>query len=94
MGHREYLMERIPLVLSQQYYNEDDQGMWTMSFIGGELPGAKIDSWCRVFQTMAGAQYVTCERGRVLNELTGTYPSVTHFNGRTPGREETWKKLK
>lgn len=48
------------------------------------------DTECSIFQAMGGTGEMN-ETGR--NTITGNWPMVWHFNGRTPGREEWYTKL-
>ena len=47
------------------------------------------DTECRIFQSMSGRSSSLVERrnGRAYNTITGTFPQLLHFNGRTPGIE-------
>lgn len=95
MGERQYLIDYIPQVL-ECGDSENDQELWARAFLLGMLPGAKLDHWCRVFQTVSGSArdlHWVQSQGRMLNDRTGTYPCVVHWNGRCFGREEVWNNL-
>lgn len=62
------------------------------------------DSECKIFQSMSGfgsnfialsSLYRIINKGKnaVWNSKTDNYPMLMHFNGRTPGIEEWYKKL-
>jgi hypothetical protein len=59
-----------------------DQGAWSYALAKGAVV-AGLDWRCDVFQTTAGVEdgLLAVEGGRVVNRLTGTRPSVLHFNG-------------
>lgn len=97
MGELGYLVERLPLALQQPQYDSDDQGMLTQAYLSLAFPNAMIDHWCRVFQTMAGSHAQRVRpvpwQGHALNDYTGTYPCILHYNGRSGGREEMWHAI-
>src|SRR3990167_5340204 len=73
MGERQYLLDHIPQVL-ECGDTENDQELWARAMLTERLPGAKLDHWCRVFQTMSGSaqdvHWVPSQK-RMLNDKTG-----------------------
>ena len=81
---REYVGSALP---------DDDQAYWCQGLATGTVR-AKIDTGCRIFQTMANSdQDVRVIEGRLYNLTTESCPCVVHFNGRTPGMEEMWAQI-
>jgi hypothetical protein len=96
MGERSYLLEKLPEVLGMDPDTDDDQLLITKASVSGKLPSAPLDYNCRGFQTIANSEkdveYLP-EHKLLLNNKTGTYPCIGHWNGRTPGREAVWEAI-
>lgn len=95
IGGREKLVEALSMMVNLEYTVEwpnDDQRCWheymTVTYEGKYT--LLRDLQCKMFQCMGGTGELD-ETGR--NTITGNWPSVWHFNGRTPGREEWYTKL-
>ncbi len=95
MGRRESLLQALDEIHCGELFKINshcDQRLWTDWYL--RFPGAqaraKLDTNCEVFQSMAGTGEME-DDGR--NGVTKTYPSVIHFNGRVPGREEWYGKV-
>lgn len=97
MGGTAYLAFKLQLLMSRYLgtpLDRNDQAYWSMGWADELLPGAKIDSHCRIFQTMSGgAMSHVVARPSVRNTLTGSFPAVIHFNGRTQGIETFAKEI-
>jgi hypothetical protein len=85
-GWRKWVLEDLDLLVEGQT-RDDDQYEWSIL-----LPPRAVDNKCELFQTMYGFRDGDIDWNTFRNTLTGTYPSVFHFNGRAPGREETYRK--
>ncbi len=96
MGRRLALVEALDQIMLRDLWRSGlggcDQRDWTDWFL--RHPGAQdlacLDTECDLFQSAFGGMEMD-DAGR--NLVTGTYPSVFHFNGRTEGREEWYAKL-
>jgi len=95
MGNRKAIVQALEEIMWGGQFARDSycvQRLWTDWYL--RFPGAqqraKIDHYCHVFQAM----YLTHEmRETGRNCLTGTYPSVWHFNGKTSGMREWYELL-
>ncbi len=96
MGRREALIQAFDEIMMRDLWRSGnggcDQRDWTDWFLRAEgaQERAKIDTECRVFQSLFQTQEMDSDG---QNLVTGSYPSVFHFNGRVPGREEWYEKL-
>lgn len=93
IGRRRYAIEYL-LYLLDLYTRldgrDDDQLMFNQCWIASPPGGVGIDSNCQIFQTMSQHNNGEIEWDGLRNTITGSYPSVFHFNGRTPGREAAY----
>ena len=69
MGTVEYLRFAVETALGLSP-DHDDQRLWTQAFLGGHLPGAVVDSYREIFQTMWGTE---------LEDVADS--CVIHYNG-------------
>ena len=72
-----------------------DQTCWTMAYLL-QLAPIVVDLQCEIFQTMFMSVTDVVQMthsGRLYNTLTGTLPTVGHWNGRIPGRDMVWERL-
>jgi len=99
MGRRERVEFVLAHMVDGKFHNEwpeDDQRCWHELYKSTMMEYLTVDYRCRVFQTMSGHQHVATY---CFNRETSTFPSVLHFNGRTPGIEKyleyltTYKRL-
>ncbi len=96
MGRRTDLIQAFDEIMLRDLWRSGlggcDQRDWTDWWLraDGAQQLARLDTECQVFQSAFGTDELD-ETGR--NTLTGTWPSVFHFNGRTPGREELYARL-
>jgi hypothetical protein len=96
IGKQPALLKAYEWVATHKLETVDDQRRWTAAFLRGGL-GIQLDTTCEVFQTMSGdsARHLKVDaNGRLHNILTGSGPCHLHFNGKLPGIEEWWEKLK
>jgi len=86
MGNRLALIEFLSVADTYNGDNlEDDQRCWTDAFLYNHAwrPLIHVDAGCRIFQTMGGVGgHELGPNGE--NLITHQFPSVLHFNGRTP----------
>ena len=101
MANIEYIIPKLDLMLNDPCI--DDQEVWTRTFLAGSLPGAVIDSGCRIFQSFwgTGDDEVSVDGHRgLINSTMLSAPLVLHWNGgswRNPTDKrmtETWDKIK
>lgn len=81
MGNIRLLRQAIPQILDQAPHEENDQLLWTLAYLRLYDLDIALDHERKVFQTAAGALDLSIDA------------SVIHFNGRSPGREELWRKV-
>jgi len=85
--------------LAQKYAGDGNHQSWIVQ--EWPIEGMKLDTYCRIFQTMDGAQSVRILPGMVVNRVTNTFPCVLHFPGGysdpETGRDERiypyWRQL-
>ncbi len=95
MGRRGALIQMLEEIKNGELYRTNSYCVqrdfidWWLHFPGAR-ERAKLDYKCEVFQTMYMTEEME-EDGR--NGITGTYPIVWHFNGKTPGMREWYARL-
>ena len=92
MGERKVAVAYLDLVHAM-YCGEPqdcDQLAWTKAVLSGKLGFWLLDSGCKIFQTFSC--YADEIDETMGNRVTDSYPSVFHFNGRAPGREEMYER--
>ena len=95
MGTRSALIATLEELLAGEQYRMNsfcDQRCWTDWYLrhpNGKLRAA-LDTNCEVFQSFFRTEDVM-DNG--FNVVTATQPSVFHFNGRTHGEREWYRKI-
>jgi len=95
MGTRTSVIAALEEIISGDQFKENshcDQRCWTDWYLrhpSGKLR-ATLDTNCEVFQSFFTETEVAND-GR--NLITGTRPSIFHFNGRTHGEREWYKRI-
>jgi hypothetical protein len=92
MGRREALIPHLEHLIDIST-DSNDQLAWSRWYVQEEHPNAALDVGCKVFQTMYMVSPGDISEDG-LNTITGSRPSVWHFNGRQPGLEEWYSQLK
>ena len=83
LGEIPYLLEVIGRLKTYNQLKTDDQGHWMKAYVSRAID-LTIDYFCSIFQTMSDCEFDREFRyvGKLLlNTVTGSYPSIVHFNG-------------
>lgn len=91
MGSPKNLLRVLEEAKAQEW--PEAQGKWIMQYV---KDGAiKLDSECRIFQTMSGplCDNVKIRKPRVVNIITGQEPCVLHYNGHSGGAPAAYKVI-
>lgn len=98
MGETAYVLDVLRDIDATYHGRHDynDQAYWLCGFADGRIQDGKIDHQCRVFQTTANetiGEDIEFSQGvaRLRNMITGTNPSLVHFNG--GGKEERMNEV-
>ena len=65
--------------LARKYADDADYQNWFIR--AWPLNGFTLDHECSIFQSMNGEPYLRAMGNRLLNPVTGTFPSILHFRG-------------
>lgn len=86
IGEIPHVLDCLSTCKGYSHLKTNDQGHWMMGYLEGKIK-LDIDYNCQIFQTMTGVEPSEYRFGkeRFKNIVTGSAPSIIHFNG---GKDE------
>lgn len=83
IGEIPYLLDTLSKLKTYYWVNDNDNAHWMYGYVNKRIK-LDMDYHCDIFQTMSDVDFGTemeIKDGRLFNKVTGSKPSIVHFNG-------------